>query len=164
MDRFHVSQWISYVLLSFLTACQSVPYDSHQRLEVEGNFYTRVLKQDNHPVSRLEFLRDMKSQPATASVAQRAEIWTYTSFGLSALGGFLLGFNVVQGNSSGILLGAVAAGGGAGAAYLGDASLMELVTTHNSGHHRGDLDLKLDWQWGQVNHQLQPYAGIRMDF
>ncbi len=170
------SRLIIATICVFITACQTTPYDARKKIEAPGNFVTRTfypgqLTQEAKSVNLFDVINDLKVKPGTSAKGESAQMWAYASWGLTGLGVVIGGMGIFQSNNSNLMLGALALGGGVGAAYFMDKNLMEGVQIHNSGPSRKkhgmqdfDFNIKLARVGLFENSSTIPVLGFSANF
>jgi len=160
------------ILVLFLTgvtmsACvTTVPMKSGQKIEMKGSsFLTRQYQQEGKNLELSDMFEKLGKQDSIKDKVNKGKYMFYGSMGLAAVGGYLIGYNLVSSSSSrssDMMTGVLVAGAGFGLAYLAASNMDEAVETYNRGVGGGKKKTGFQFQWSP--YAFNDQAGVGLGF
>lgn len=134
-----------------------------QKIEIKGaSFFSRQYQQEGKNLELTDMFEKLGKQESTKDKANKGKYMFYGSMGLAAVGGYLIGYNLVSSSSSrssDMMTGVLVAGAGFGLAYFAASNIDEAVETYNRGLGGGGKKRSgLQFQW--VPYAFRNQAGV----
>ncbi len=120
------------VLCSSLFSCATANFQPGKPITHGGPWGTYI--QDGERINENEVVEYLKNMPETGAAAREAETWRWISLPPSVVGGFLIGYNLVDSDrtsDTGLWIGVGLAAVGIGAGAHSHAKLTQAVDTYN---------------------------------
>lgn len=147
----------AFVMISFfLNACvTTVPMKLGKPVEMKGEgFFSRHYEQEGRMLDLPDVFDKLSQNSATKEKAYKTKYMYYGSLTLAAVGGYLIGYNLVSNSSSrsqDMMMGVLVAGGGVGLGYYTSLQLNEMIDSYNQSLGYRKKKNALNWQ-------ITPYA------
>lgn len=146
-----------------LNACvTTAPMKLGKPVEVKGEgFFSRHYEQEGRVLDLPDAFDKLSLNSATKDKAQKTKYMYYGSLSLAAVGGFLIGYNLVStsGNrSQNMMTGVLVAGGGFALGYYTSLQLNEMIDIYNQS--LGYRKKKSSMNWRLTPYAINDRAGV----
>lgn len=123
-----------FLSVGLFTGCVNfVKFDDTKPIQVVDHALGTSYRQEGKDVDIMSLWDGLEKNPKSKDEVENIRPLFYSSMGLAGIGGFLIGYNSVSGNSSGLLSGVVLAGAGIGLGAYIDRKTKTAVEEYNGG-------------------------------